>query len=216
MRAAFGRSPHHEQGAALNHASQPRGRAPMHHVPSTPRVSPWNNTRPGGCGRLRVAIRCSLEEILVMDIDRILNGEIRGMVREIREIAGIGRYSYRVIILANLDDWSQERLRKLTGGFPVSVCDHEHTYETLVFPVVAGTYFNASDLVIYVELSNKGARSKISYTVQTKHHECEITVLFVPIAEVARLMGRYKNSILKYNPRSYIEYSPTGREIRGP
>jgi hypothetical protein len=125
--------------------------------------------------------------------------------KALREITDIGRYSYRVIILANLDDWSPEKLRKLTGGFPVSICDHEHAYEKLVFPVVAGTYFNASDLVIYVELSNKNAGSKISYTVQTKHHECEITVLFVPIAEVARLMGRYKNSILKYNPRSYLE-----------
>jgi ribosome-associated protein YbcJ (S4-like RNA binding protein) len=70
--------------------------------------------------------------------------------------------------------------------------------------VITGTFFIATDLNINIDLSNKNAGSKISYTVQTKKGECEITVLFVPTIELGRIMYKYKNSILKYNPRSYL------------
>src|SRR5690606_4623358 len=82
--------------------------------------------------------------------------------------------------------------------------NYEDCYEKLVFPVITGTYFNATDLSINIDLSNKNAGSKISYTVLTKKGECEITVLFVPTIELGRVMYKYKNSILKYNPRSYL------------
>jgi AIPR protein len=128
------------------------------------------------------------------------------MARAISEIADIARYRYKVVLLANLDGWSLDKLRQLTGGHPTEVYDHEQCYQNLLFPIVSGTYFNAADLTIYIDLSNKSAGSKITYSVQTSHHDCEITVLFVPIAEVARLMSKYKNSILRYNPRSYLDF----------
>lgn len=64
----------------------------------------------------------------------------------------------------------------------------------------------ASDIIIPVDLSNKNAGSKISYNVKTKFSDCEITVLFVPTLEIARIMNKYRNAILKYNPRSYLEF----------
>lgn len=159
----------------------------------------------------------SLDEILVMDINRILdgedndefgntyNGKIKQLQREIRELDNIARYSYRVIILANLQGWTESKLRQLTGGFATEVFDASKTYEKLVFPIISGTFFNASDVSINIDLSNKNAGSKISYTVMTKKGECEITVLFVPTIEIGRIMNKYKNSILKYNPRSYLD-----------
>ncbi|MGA2438785.1 MAG: AIPR family protein [Acidobacteriaceae bacterium] len=39
----------------------------------------------------------------------------------------------------------------------------------------------------------------------TEHSDCEITVVFIPTIEIARTLSRYKNSILKFNPRSYLE-----------
>src|SRR5690606_34768141 len=51
----------------------------------------------------------------------------------------------------------------------------------------------------------KSSGSKISYTVSTKNSDCEITVLFVPTLELAKVMNKYRNSILKYNPRSYLD-----------
>lgn len=161
--------------------------------------------------------KIALEEILVMDINRILdgesndeagnpyNGKIQQLQRDIREIDNIARYSYKVVILANLSGWTDSKLRQLTGGFATEVFDYEKTYEKLIFPIISGTFYNATDLNINIDLSNKNAGSKISYTVLTKKGECEITVLFVPTIEIGRIMNKYKNSVLKYNPRSYLD-----------
>lgn len=160
-----------------------------------------------------------LEEILVMDIDNILtdgaetdekgnlyNGKIKQLQREVKEISDIARYAYKVIILANLNNVTVSQLRRLTCGMSPLVFDYKKTYSDLVFPVISGTYFTASDICIPIDLSNKSAGSKISYTVKTKASDCEITVLFVPTLEIAKVMSKYKNSILKYNPRSYLEF----------
>lgn len=158
-----------------------------------------------------------LDEILVMDINRILDGEVKDefgndyngkilqLLRHIRELDNIARYSYKVIILANLSGWTDSKLRQLVGGFAAEVFSYEKTYEKLIFPIISGTFYNASDLNINIDLSNKNAGSKISYTVLTKKGECEITVLFVPTIEIGKIMYKYKNSVLKYNPRSYLD-----------
>ena len=159
-----------------------------------------------------------LEELLMMDVSRIMegettdeagveyNGKIKQLQREISSLPDIARFSYRIVILANLKNITPSRLMKLTGGYAAEVFNFEKTYEELVFPVITGTYYAASDIVIPIDLSNKNAGSKISYNVSTKYGECEITALFVPTIEVARLMDKYRNSILKYNPRSYLEF----------
>lgn len=159
----------------------------------------------------------SIEEILAMDINRILEGEtadesgqdysgkIKQLQREVSSLPDVARYSYRVAILANLSGVVAAKIRQLTGGYPAEIFDFEKTYTRLVFPVLTGTYFAASDIVIPVDLSNKNAGSKISYNVSTKYGDCEITVLFVPTLEIARVMDKYRNTILQYNPRSYLD-----------
>lgn len=159
----------------------------------------------------------TLEELLAMDINRVLdgeatdeagneyNGKIKQLQRELSQLPDVARYSYRVAILANLSGITQAKLRQLTGGFACEVFDYERTYKSLLFPVITGTYFTASDIVIPIDLSNKNAGSKISYHVKTKYSNCEITLLFVPTIEVARMMSKYRNAILKYNPRSYLD-----------
>ncbi|MFA6901474.1 MAG: AIPR family protein [Gallionellaceae bacterium] len=161
----------------------------------------------------------ALEEILTMDVNRILegelsdengntyNGKIKQLQREISQIPDIARYSYRIVLLANLENVSATKLKQLTGGYAVEVFNFEKSYEKLVFPIISGTYFTASDINIPIDLSNKNAGSKISYTVKTKISDCEITVLFAPTIEIAKIMSKYKNTILKYNPRSYLEFS---------
>ena len=159
----------------------------------------------------------SLTELLAMDVARILegheenekgtkyNGKILQIQREIRSIEDIGRYKYNVILLANVEVPSPSNLSALVGGYPFEVINYEKCYELLVFPVISGTYFNATELLIHLDLTNKYAGSKISYTVDTRYGECEITVLFVPTLEIAKTFHKYKNSILKFNPRSYLE-----------
>jgi hypothetical protein len=159
----------------------------------------------------------SLEDLLAMDVARVLeghegdeagnkyNGKILQFQREVRAIPDIGRYSYRLVLLANVEDLPPSKLARVVGGFPCEVINYEKCYDELVFPVVSGTYFNAADHVIHLDLSNKNAGSKISYTVGTQFGECDITVLFVPTIEIAQTFHKYKNSILKFNPRSYLQ-----------
>lgn len=122
-----------------------------------------------------------------------------------QSIEDIARYKYRVVILANLEALSPSKLSSIVGGLPFEVIDWAKCYNTLVFPVISGTYFNAVDLMIHLDLSNKNAGTKISYTVDTRFGECDITALFVPTLEIAQTFHKYKNSILKFNPRSYLE-----------
>jgi len=159
-----------------------------------------------------------LRSLLNMDVDRIVKGEttsecnipynnkIKQLIKALGNISDIGRYNYQVILLANLADTSPAKLRKLSGGFPIEVFNHERTYNELVFPVIKGTYYNPGELKISINLSNKeSASAKIDYKVSTSYKDCNITVLFVPTIEVAKTLHKYKNSILKYNPRSYLE-----------
>ncbi len=173
--------------------------------------------------------RISLEEIGAMDIGRVTsgetsddsgrpyNGKVQGLIRSIARIEDISRYKYIIILIANLGDVRRDVLHKLTDGFPVEVYDSDRCYNDLLFPVVTGTYFNREDLNILLDLSNKNAGTKISYEVSTNAAPCEITVLFVPTLEIAKTMFRYRNSILKFNPRSYLELQGAGvnSAIRG-
>jgi len=170
----------------------------------------------------------SPEELLMMDIGRVLEGEttyetgkrynpkVLHMAKKIGEISDIGRYSYKVVILANATGVTKQKLITLTGGFPVELIDHKTCYAKLLFPLVSGTYYHADELQISLSLSNKSAGAKISYTVATEFTNCEITVIFVPTLEIAKSMFKYRNSILQYNPRSYLghEGRTVNNEIR--
>ncbi len=164
------------------------------------------------------AKKIEIEELLKMDIDRILNGEmsdasgveynsrIKNLIRNIQKTDHIARYSYQVIILANVSNIARSKLNTLTGGFSSQVFDYARCYKELLFPLVTATYYTFDDLQIALNLSNKNAGSKISYSVSTKHAKLEITVVFVPTIEIASAMHKYRNAILQYNPRSYLEH----------
>ncbi|UOQ72679.1 AIPR family protein [Hymenobacter cellulosilyticus] len=157
------------------------------------------------------------DELLSMDIDRLLEGEmadtrgikysskINSMIGEIKTLSNIAKYTYSVLVLANIKNVPSHKLQKLTG-FATEVYNFERSYNELVFPVVTGTYYNISDLFIYISLTNKAAGPKISYSVKTEYTDCNITALFVPTIEIAKILYKYKNSILKYNPRSYLGF----------
>jgi hypothetical protein len=159
-----------------------------------------------------------LEELLRMDIDRILSGEtrdsqgveynskIKALVRKIQSIGDISRYRYQVVVMANVKDVARPKLQYLTGGFPAEVFDYARCYRELIFPLVTATYYSSEDLHLPLNLSNKNAAAKISYTVVTEAAKLEITVVFVPTIEIAKAMHRYRNAILRYNPRSYLEH----------
>ncbi len=160
----------------------------------------------------------TLDELLAVQARRIMdgetlddcgepyNGKILGLQRRVQEILDLGRYAVRVVILANLDTKrSASDLRRLTDGYEVEVFDFSRAYRELLLPVLQGSLFQAREIAISLDLSNKAAGSKISYSAQVPEFDCDITVVFVPIIEIARLMSEYRNSILRYNPRSYLD-----------
>ena len=161
-----------------------------------------------------------VKEILKMDIERIMdgeefdeegnkyNGKIQGLIKQLQGISDIGRYGYEVIILANLKKLRRSQIQKLVPNFPCTVFNFERCYQELVFPVINGTYYNPENLFININLANREyTSSRINYPVETEYTGCEITLLFVPTIEIAKVLYKYKNSILKYNPRSYLTLS---------
>lgn len=168
------------------------------------------------------------DEMLAMDIPRIAggetrsaqgnlyNGRIQALIQAIRAIPDIGRYKYQITIIANAR-FTQDQLTRLTGGFPVEVFDSEKVVDELIFPVVSGNYFSGKELCLRISLDNAQQNAaRINYQVQTRIGPCTITVLFVPVVEIARALGKFKNSILTFNPRSYLELrkNEVNRKIR--
>lgn len=165
----------------------------------------------------------SLEEINKMDIDRIskgceknengikYNGKIQGLIREISEIEQISRYDFKVIILANVDKNLENALEKLLG-LPYEIYDYDRAYKELVFPVVKGTVHNATDISVKLNLLTTNNYT-IDYRVEEGEFTTSVQLFFVPIIEIAKLMSNYKNSILKYNPRSYLGASKNAVNI---
>lgn len=156
----------------------------------------------------------SLDEINKMDIDRIskgekadkngkdYNGKIKGLIRELSEIEQISRYNFYVIILANVDKGLAAAMEKLLE-LPFEIYNYEKAYEELVFPIVRGTVHQATDISVNLNLGSKNNYT-MDYLVKEGEFTTSVQLFFVPIAEIAKLMSNYKNSILKYNPRSYL------------
>ncbi|WFU51999.1 AIPR family protein [Sinorhizobium terangae] len=170
----------------------------------------------------------SIGEVSRIDADRILRGEtedaagnpysghIKGLQRRLQSIPDIAKYSYKVVLLANVREDEKLAVAKILSDFETEVYDFRRCYEELVIPVLRGeqTYF--ADLRFNIDMSNKSAGSRLCAKIATEHGPVNIDVILAPTLEIARLMSRYRNSILRYNPRSYLEFSQqsTNRLIR--
>ena len=159
----------------------------------------------------------TFEELLSMDIERISKGEttyengqkyndkILKFIKVLQEISDLPKYEHKVILLANIKKSLQTKLEKLTGGYKVDIYNYEKCYSELVFPLVSGTYYNISELKITINVDRNSAGHRIQYYPRTEHYECTVNALFVPTLEIAKILSKYKNSILKFNPRSYLD-----------
>lgn len=159
----------------------------------------------------------TFEELLAMDIQRIVegeeegedgikyNGKIQNLIKSIQEIPDLPKYKYEIILLANIKESLYSKLNKITGGYPVDVYNFQRIYSDLVFPLVSGSYYNISELKITINVDRNSAGHRIQYYPVTRYAECTVNALFIPTVEIARILSKYKNSILKFNPRSYLD-----------
>lgn len=115
------------------------------------------------------------------------------------------KYARKVILLANVKKSIAPQLKRLTGGYAVDIYNFERVYNELVFPLVSGAYYNIKELKITLNVDKDSAGHRIQYYPETKYGECTVNALYVPTIEIAKILSKYKNSILKYNPRSYLD-----------
>ncbi|WP_224702589.1 AIPR family protein [Devosia aquimaris] len=160
----------------------------------------------------------SPEELLAIDLDRILaghlenaegkkyNGYIHAFVEKVQKVPDIARYKTRVTILANVKSEQYPLAQRLFQGDQINIVNFERCYSELVMPTIRGEQHYSSSLRLQIDLSNKSNYSRLSAEINTAHGPSEVTVVLVPTLEIAQITSRFKNSILRYNPRSYLEF----------
>jgi hypothetical protein len=79
-----------------------------------------------------------------------------------------------------------------------------------VFPLTTGTYFSPTEIIIKINLGKK-AHPQLNQDVETSLGPCNIRILYIPTIELARVMAKYRNALLRYNPRNFLSLS--GNEV---
>jgi hypothetical protein len=163
-----------------------------------------------------------VSEILKMEVGRISRGEkidsngipfsprITTFQRKISEIRDIALYKWRVVVLANLKSVNDEQLRRLLDNMEYEVFDYPRTYKELVFPLTTGTSFIPDEITIKINLGKK-QQPQLNQDVETSLGICNVRMLYVPTIEIAMCMAKYRNALLRYNPRNYLSLS--GNEV---
>lgn len=164
-----------------------------------------------------IAKEIMLDELLSMDIDQIMdgnttnengeryNGKICQFISDLQQVSDLPKYQTIIIILANVNPKHKQKLKKITGGYSVDLYNHERIYSELIFPLISGSYFNPTELKITLNVDKESAGHRIQYYPLTQYGDCTVNALYVPTIEIAKILWKYKNSILKYNPRSYLD-----------
>lgn len=176
-----------------------------------------------------VAKNMSADDLLRMDVKNILKGATKDengfqfneqirktLQKQIKALPDVGNYSTQVVLLGNTKSFTPTELKKLVDGYQVEQYHHERIFRDLLFPVIHGTYFTDPDLRIEISLANlRGGDGHLDYDVKTKQQKANIKLLFVPTREIGRILHTYKNSILTFNPRSFLELdkNPVNQDI---
>lgn len=160
----------------------------------------------------------STADLVRMELDRILQGQtldtngtrynpkINEFQSSYTEATRKAIYTQRVLFLANLKQYNDSQIRKLTSNLDYEIFDCEKSYFELVKPVCSGTYYDPDRIVIELDISEKSS-PQLKQTIKTSYGNCDVTAIFVPTREIARVMSKYKNAILRYNPRNYLGLS---------
>lgn len=160
----------------------------------------------------------SADELIRMEVSRILRGEdkdssgndfnskIKELQKKWKELPDHAHYHYKVIILGNVKSYSDEQIKKLIDFSDYEIYDFEKTYKELVLPLCSGTFYNPKEITITIRLNDREP-SALKRKITTKYGDYDVRILFVPVKEIGRIMSKYRNSILKYNPRNYLSLS---------
>lgn len=163
-----------------------------------------------------------VSELLKMEVGRISRGEnldsngipfsarIAAFQKKISDIRDIALYKWCVVILANLKNVNDEQIRRLLDNMEYEVFDFPRTYSELVFPLTTGTSFTPCEITLKINLGKK-QQPQLNQDVETALGLCNVRMLYVPTIEIARCTAKYRNALLRYNPRNYLSLS--GNEV---
>jgi len=142
------------------------------------------------------------------------NSKIKKFVKEYSDLENHARYNFQVVFLGNLHNYTDIQIRKLTDGFEYEVYDFDRTYKELIYSLCSGLNYKPEDIYITLNLSNK-SNPLLMQTISTEQGNFDVRITFVPSKEVGRIMTKYKNSVLVYNPRNYLTLSdnPVNKKI---
>ncbi len=155
------------------------------------------------------------EEILKMEVTRITKGElndsngvpyndkIKAFQTELRKIRDIAKYDFFVLFLGNVSKLNDEQIRRLIDNCNYEIYDHSKAYNNLIFPLTTGTHFDPEEIIIRLELAQKEI-PRLKQIIDTDFGRFNLTAIFVPTKEIGKMMSKYKNAILKYNPRNFL------------
>lgn len=173
------------------------------------------------------AEKIPVSDLVKMELDRIIHGEtndsngntynakVLEFQLKLNQATQKQVYTHKVIFLANISTISDYQIRKLTSNLDYEVYNYEKSYLELVKSICAGTYYNPDRIIIELDLSEKST-PQLSQTIKSSYGYCDVTAVFVPTVEIGRVMSRYKNAILIFNPRNYLGLSKNqvNKEIR--
>ncbi|MCX6316267.1 MAG: AIPR family protein [Bacteroidetes bacterium] len=154
------------------------------------------------------------DEIIKMEIVDILKGieiekyndKIKALHKKWKAIHDHANWIYKVIFLGNITRYTDTQIKKLIDDASYEIFNFDRTYNELVFPLCSGTFFDPKEIKITITLNDDGA-NVLKRKIPTKYGDFEVRVLFVPTKEIGKILSKYKNSILKFNPRNYLSLS---------
>ena len=155
------------------------------------------------------------QDLIKMEVEKIIKGKTddsRGVAfndkilrfqAELQSIRDIVKYDYIVFFLGNIYKLTDDQIRKLIDNNNYDIFDGDKTYEKLIFPLTTGTFYDPDEILITLNLDEKES-ARLKQRIETEFGAYHITIVFIPIAEIGRVLSKYKNAILKYNPRNYL------------
>ncbi len=152
-------------------------------------------------------IRMEINRVIHGDIDdsngKKFNDKILAFQKELSNIRDIARYDFLVIFLGNISHLNDTQIRKLIDNSPYEIYDAQVAYKKLVFPLATGMLYDPDEIIISLELIRKES-FLLKQEIETDFGKYSVAAIFAPTIEIGRVMSKYKNSLLKYNPRNFL------------
>lgn len=166
--------------------------------------------------------KTSPDELAKMEIQAILRGDntyldnlgnVRNFSQGIKKlqsrISNLKKESKldiekEIIILANVD-FKNKTIKKLVGNYKYSIIDYKQIYDIL-FDFLSGVFYEPKDISFSVPVASYHNYA-CEKNIKTSVGSCKTILCFVSVINIAEQLDKYKNAILKYNPRCYLGLS---------